>query len=100
MTIESIKNLRTRARSGKNPEAEKQLEEYIEDNEKLDFKMKKKKRTKELLKNVKTFNEPNIAKTQRQHRRLSTSTQEEHESEKHNGGQRESRKTTRRRKHG
>eukprot|EP00971_Amphidinium_carterae_P110483 2188574-Amphidinium_carterae.1 len=40
MTIESIKNLRTRARSGKDPEAEKQLNEYIEDNMKLDFRMK------------------------------------------------------------
>eukprot|EP00971_Amphidinium_carterae_P224954 4462486-Amphidinium_carterae.1 len=40
MTIESIQNLRTRARSGRNPDAEKQLKEYIEDNGKLDFKMR------------------------------------------------------------
>eukprot|EP00971_Amphidinium_carterae_P167236 3313704-Amphidinium_carterae.1 len=40
MTIENIKNLRTRAKSGKDPEAEKQLKEYIEDNEKLHFRMK------------------------------------------------------------
>eukprot|EP00971_Amphidinium_carterae_P035431 697634-Amphidinium_carterae.1 len=40
MTIESIQNLRTRARSGKDPDARKQLDEYIEENEKLDFNMR------------------------------------------------------------
>eukprot|EP00971_Amphidinium_carterae_P019776 389698-Amphidinium_carterae.1 len=40
MTIESIQNLRTKARSGKNPDAEKQLKEYIEDNEKLDLNLR------------------------------------------------------------
>eukprot|EP00971_Amphidinium_carterae_P043352 853267-Amphidinium_carterae.1 len=40
MTIESIQNLRTRSRSGKNPDAEKQLKEYIEENEKFDLNMR------------------------------------------------------------
>eukprot|EP00971_Amphidinium_carterae_P275757 5471812-Amphidinium_carterae.1 len=40
MTIESIQNLRKRARSGKNPDAEKQLKEHIEDNEKLDYNLR------------------------------------------------------------
>eukprot|EP00971_Amphidinium_carterae_P215359 4274074-Amphidinium_carterae.1 len=40
MTIESIQNLRTKARSGKNPEAEKQLKEYVDDNEKLDYNLR------------------------------------------------------------
>eukprot|EP00971_Amphidinium_carterae_P007395 146878-Amphidinium_carterae.1 len=38
--MESIQNLRTRAKSGKDPEAEKQLKEYIEDNEKLDYNLR------------------------------------------------------------
>eukprot|EP00971_Amphidinium_carterae_P210778 4182622-Amphidinium_carterae.1 len=33
MTIENIKNLRTRAQSGKDPEAKKQFDEYIEEND-------------------------------------------------------------------
>eukprot|EP00971_Amphidinium_carterae_P288564 5729903-Amphidinium_carterae.1 len=40
MTIESIQNLRTKARSGKNPDARKQLDEYIEENVKLDLNMR------------------------------------------------------------
>eukprot|EP00971_Amphidinium_carterae_P169956 3367593-Amphidinium_carterae.1 len=40
MTIEGIKNLRTKARSGRDPEAKKQLEEYIEENDKFDLNMR------------------------------------------------------------
>eukprot|EP00971_Amphidinium_carterae_P052808 1039939-Amphidinium_carterae.1 len=40
MTIENIKNLREKARSDKDPEAEKQYKEYIEENEKLDLNMR------------------------------------------------------------
>eukprot|EP00971_Amphidinium_carterae_P168783 3344027-Amphidinium_carterae.1 len=40
MTTESIQDLRTRARSGKDPEAEKQFNEYIDDNMKLDLQMR------------------------------------------------------------
>eukprot|EP00971_Amphidinium_carterae_P011563 227477-Amphidinium_carterae.1 len=40
MTIESIQNLRKRARSGKDPEARKQLDEYIEENDKFDLNMR------------------------------------------------------------
>eukprot|EP00971_Amphidinium_carterae_P336533 6472949-Amphidinium_carterae.2 len=39
-TIESIKQLRERARSGKDPEAKKQLDEYIDENDKLDLDMR------------------------------------------------------------
>eukprot|EP00971_Amphidinium_carterae_P065692 1301945-Amphidinium_carterae.1 len=37
MTIESIQNLRKRARSGKDPEARKQMDDYMTANEKLDL---------------------------------------------------------------
>eukprot|EP00971_Amphidinium_carterae_P148268 2938782-Amphidinium_carterae.1 len=40
MTIESIQDLRTRARSGKDPEARKQLDEYNEENMKFDLNMR------------------------------------------------------------
>eukprot|EP00971_Amphidinium_carterae_P276336 5483614-Amphidinium_carterae.1 len=40
MTIENIKNLREKARSDKDPEAEKQYKEYVEENEKLDLNMR------------------------------------------------------------
>eukprot|EP00971_Amphidinium_carterae_P287645 5710401-Amphidinium_carterae.1 len=40
MTIENIQNLRKRARSGKDPGARKQLDEYIEENDKFDLNMR------------------------------------------------------------
>eukprot|EP00971_Amphidinium_carterae_P078134 1545853-Amphidinium_carterae.1 len=47
MTIESIQNLRTRARSGKDPDARKQLDEYIEENEKFDLNMREEEEEKD-----------------------------------------------------
>eukprot|EP00971_Amphidinium_carterae_P004530 90763-Amphidinium_carterae.1 len=40
MAIENIKNLKTRANSGKDPEALKQYDEYIAENEKLDYNLR------------------------------------------------------------
>eukprot|EP00971_Amphidinium_carterae_P149628 2966532-Amphidinium_carterae.1 len=40
MSIEDIKDMRERARSKKDPEAEQQYKEYFEHNQKLDIKMR------------------------------------------------------------
>eukprot|EP00971_Amphidinium_carterae_P194157 3852667-Amphidinium_carterae.2 len=40
MSMEDIKDLRTRAKSTKDPEAERQFNEYIDNNIKLDMKMR------------------------------------------------------------
>eukprot|EP00971_Amphidinium_carterae_P246453 4894972-Amphidinium_carterae.1 len=40
MTIENIKNLKMRAQSGRDPEAMKQFDEYIAENEKFDLNMR------------------------------------------------------------
>eukprot|EP00971_Amphidinium_carterae_P268730 5330920-Amphidinium_carterae.1 len=40
MTIDNIKNLKTRAQSGRDPEASKQYDEYLAENEKLDINMR------------------------------------------------------------
>eukprot|EP00971_Amphidinium_carterae_P278568 5529687-Amphidinium_carterae.1 len=55
MTIESIQNLRTKARSGKDPDARKQLDEYIEENEKLDLTLREKEKDRGAIKEREDF---------------------------------------------